>query len=88
MQLSIWTCDLRIGGGVVGLRQLEVMKPYWQNREAANLGVVSSVGRSRRFNSRSSKFVFVHPRIYLKIVPSQFPLWFITWMNKLIYDTP
>ena len=41
---------------------------YWQNRETANTGLVSSVGRApahqsggRRFKSSSSKFFFVHP---------------------------
>ena len=60
---------------------------YWQNRETANVGLDSSVGRAparqsggRRFKSRSSQFsLFI--QIYLKSVPSQFPLWFITW-NK------
>ena len=53
------------GGG--GGRQLE--QRYWQNREIANIGLVSSVGRApahqsgcRRFKSRSSKFFFVHPK--------------------------
>ena len=58
---------------------------YWQNRETANVGLDSSVGRAptrqsggRRFKSRSSQFsLFI--QIYLKSVPSQFPLWFITW---------
>ena len=71
---------------------------YWQNRETANIGLVSSVGREparqsggRRFKSRSSQFFFVHPnKNYLKYVPSQFPLWFITWyqifrVNKEIF---
>ena len=42
---------------------------YWQNRETANIGLVSSVGRAparqsggHRFKSRSSKFFFVHPK--------------------------
>ena len=42
---------------------------YWQNRETANIGLVSSVGRAparqsggRRFKSRSSQFFFVHPK--------------------------
>ena len=42
---------------------------YWQNRETANIGLVSSVGRAparqsggHRFKTRSSKFVFVHPK--------------------------
>ena len=41
---------------------------YWQNRETANVGLDSSVGRAparqsggRRFKSRSSQFFFVHP---------------------------
>ena len=58
---------------------------YWQNRETANVGLDSSVGRAparqsggRRFKSRSCQFsLFI--QIYLKSVPSQFPLWFITW---------
>ena len=43
---------------------------YWQNRETANVGLDSSVGRAparqsggRRFKSRSSWFVFVHPNL-------------------------
>ena len=43
---------------------------YWQNRETANVGLVSSVGRAparqsggRRFKSRSSKFSLVHPNL-------------------------
>ena len=48
------------------------------------VGRVGIVGRApvrqsggRRFKSRSSKFsLFI--QIYLKSVPSQFPLWFIT----------
>ena len=43
---------------------------YWQNRETANVGLDSSVGRAparqsggRRFKSRSSNFVFVHPNL-------------------------
>ena len=46
-----------------------VNKGYWQNRETANIGLVSSVGRAparqsggRRFKSRFSKFFFVHPK--------------------------
>ena len=42
-------------------------KRYLQNRETANVGLDSSVGRAparqsggRRFKSRSSKFFFVH----------------------------
>ena len=54
------------------------------NKETANVGLDSSVGRAparqsggRRFKSRSSQFsLFI--QIYLKSVPSQFPLWFIT----------
>ena len=60
--------------------------PSWQNRETANIGLVSSVGRAparqsggRRFKSRSRNFVFVHPTKLSKNVPSQSPLWFITW---------
>ena len=41
---------------------------YWQNRETANIGLASSVGRAparqsmgRRFKSRSSQFFFVRP---------------------------
>ena len=43
---------------------------YWQNRETANIGLVSSVGRAparqsggRRFKSRSRKFFIVHPNL-------------------------
>ena len=43
---------------------------YWQNRETANVGQDSSVRRApahqsggRRFKSRPSKFVFVHPNL-------------------------
>ena len=46
---------------------------YWQNRETANVGLDSSVGRAparqsggRRFKSRSSQFFFVHPNLKLK----------------------
>ena len=61
---------------------------YWQNRETANVGLDSSVGRAparqsggRRFKSRSSQFsLFI--LIYLKSVPSQFPLWFIMNFNN------
>ena len=42
---------------------------YWQNMETANIGLVSSVGRTparqsggHRFKSRSSKLFFVHPK--------------------------
>ena len=42
---------------------------YWQNRETANIWLVSSVGRAparqsggRRFKSRSCHFFFVHPK--------------------------
>ena len=42
---------------------------YWQNRETANIGLVSSVGRAParqswgcRFKSRSSKFFFVYSK--------------------------
>ena len=42
---------------------------YWQNRETANIGLVSSVGRAlarqsggRRFKSCSSQLFFVHPK--------------------------
>ena len=42
---------------------------YWQNRETANIGLGSSVGREparqsggRRFKSRSSQIFFVHPK--------------------------
>ena len=42
---------------------------YWQNRETANIGLVSLVGRAparqsggRRFKSRSSQYFFVHPK--------------------------
>ena len=58
---------------------------YWQNRETANVGLDSSVGRAparqsggRRFKSRSSQVFFVYPNLS-KNVPSQFPLWLITW---------
>ena len=46
---------------------------YWQNRETANVGLDSSVGRAparqsggRRFKSRSSQFFFVHPNLSKK----------------------
>ena len=49
---------------------------YWQNRETANVGLDSSVGRAparqsggRVFKSRSCKFFFVH----LKLYPVSFP---------------
>ena len=66
---------------------------YWQNRETANVGLDSSVGRAparqsggRRFKSRSSQFsLFI--QIYLKSVPSQFPLWFITWQVPVLLET-
>ena len=48
---------------------------YWQNRETANVGLDSSVGRSparqsggRRFKSRSCKFFFVHPNVYIYLL--------------------
>ena len=51
-----------------------------KNRETANTGRDSSVGRAparqsggRRLKSRSSKLFFVHPNLS-KTVPSQFPL--------------
>ena len=57
---------------------------YWQNRETANIGLVSSVGRAparqsggRRFKSCFLKFVFEN-------VPCLSPLWFITLLF-LIY---
>ena len=50
---------------------------YWQNRDTANIGLVSSVGRApirhsrgRRFKSRSSNFVFVHPKFIKKCTQS------------------
>ena len=53
---------------------------YWQNRETANIGLVSSVGRAparqsggRRFKSRSFNFFFVHPKIFQKMYPVRFP---------------
>ena len=46
-------------------------KIFGQNRETANVGLDSSVGRAP---ARQSLFI----QIYLKYVPSQFPLWFIT----------
>ena len=62
-------------------------KRLTKNRETANL--VSSVGRvparqsgGRRFKSHSRKFVFVYLNLS-KNVPSQFPLWFITWQFYL-----
>ena len=36
---------------------------YWQNRETANVGLDSLVGR--RFKSRSSKFFFVYPNLLI-----------------------
>ena len=48
---------------------------YLQNRETTNIGLVSSAGRasarqseSRRFKSRLSKFVFVHPKFIMRKV--------------------
>ena len=45
---------------------------YWQNRETANIGLVSSVGRvpahqsgGLRFKSRSSQYFFVHSNLLL-----------------------
>ena len=53
---------------------------YWQNRETANVGLESSVGRAparqsgvRRFKSRSSQFFFVHPNLSKKLYPVSFP---------------
>ena len=50
---------------------------YWQNRETANIGRVSSVGRApahqsggRRFKSRSSKFSFFHSKFIKKFTQS------------------
>ena len=49
---------------------------YWQNRKTASIGLVSSVGKAparqsggRRFKSHSSKFVFVHLKMYPVIFP-------------------
>ena len=46
------------------------MTSDWQNREIANVGLDSSVGRAparqsgdRRFKSSSSKFFFVRPNV-------------------------
>ena len=43
---------------------------YWQNRDTVNVGLDSSVGRAparqsggRKFKSRSSQVVFVHPNL-------------------------
>ena len=48
---------------------------YWQNRETANIGLDSSVGRAParqsggcRFKSRSSKCFFVHPNLQINPV--------------------
>ena len=50
---------------------------YWQNRETANIGLVSSVGRAparqsggHRFKSHSHQFVFVHQKKFLKCTQS------------------
>ena len=58
---------------------------YWQNRETANVGLDSSVGRAlarqsrgRRFKSRSSQFVIVHPNLLQNYIHTmQTNLWFI-----------
>ena len=64
---------------------------YWQNRETVNIGLVSSVGRAparqsggRRFESRSSHFCLFIQNLS-KNVPSQFPLWFITWYLFILF---
>ena len=48
---------------------------YWQNRETANVGLDSSVGRAparqsggRRFKSRCSNFFFVHPNLSTTLI--------------------
>ena len=50
---------------------------YWQNRETANIGLVSSVGRAPERQSAGSSPALVNfsCKIYIKT----FPLWFITW---------
>ena len=65
---------------------------YWQNRETANVGLDSSVGRAparqsggRRFKSRSSKFFFVHPN--LSIICTQSVSLVVYYMIKLITNT-
>ena len=59
---------------------------FVQNRETANVGLDSSgLVEPRHFNpevagSSSALVNFsLFIQIYLKSVPSQFPLWFITW---------
>ena len=55
---------------------------YWQNRETANVGLDSSVGRAparqsggRRFKSRSSKFFFVHPNSSISHICYKYKFW-------------
>ena len=65
---------------------------YWQNRETANIWLVSSVGRAlvrqsggRRFKSCSSQFFFVHPKICW-LLPSP-PSWELLLKFQLRSDT-
>ena len=65
---------------------------YWQNRETANIGRVGSVGRasarqsgSRRFKSRSSKFVFVHPKFIKKLLEQRLRYSFCSVWTKTIF---
>ena len=57
----------------------------WQNRETANIGLVSSVGRAtarqsggRRFKSRSSKCFFVHPKLNIRF-------WYLIWFGSIVW---
>ena len=56
---------------------------YWQNRETANIGLVSSVGRVPARQSGGRNFSLFIQNIS-KNVSSQFPLWFITWKSKTV----
>ena len=66
---------------------------YLQNRETANVGLDSSVGRApacqswgHRFKSRSSQFFFVHPNLS-KMYPVSFhcSLLHDIWKKKTVY---
>ena len=66
---------------------------YWQNRESANIGLVSSVGRAparqsggRRFKSRSSIFFFVYPKFIEKCTQSvSLVVYYMTLWKLLLF---
>ena len=92
---SLATLQLRVVWLLTGIPE----QRYRQNRDTANIGLDSSVGRAparsfggRWFESHSSQF-FVQPRKSFQNLPSQFPLWFIltnegeTSTGKLYYTS-